>query len=59
MNAIEEITVLKVRKARILSEEPIVSDECLKQMEELQEVKLSNERKISELGQLYTKPVRR
>lgn len=58
MNAIEEITVLKVRKARILSEESIVSDECLKQLEELQEVKMSNERKISELGQLYTKPVR-
>lgn len=58
MNAIEEITVLKVRKARILSEEPIVSDECLKQLEELQEVKMLNERKISELGQLYTKPVR-
>lgn len=58
LDAIEEITVLKGKKARISTEEPILTDECLKQMEELQEVKLSNERKIGELGQLYSKPVR-
>ncbi|XP_055309300.1 augmin complex subunit dgt3 [Sitodiplosis mosellana] len=56
LDTIEEITVLKGRTTRIISEEPILADECLKQMEELQEVKLSNERKISELGQLYLKP---
>ncbi|XP_031636892.1 augmin complex subunit dgt3 [Contarinia nasturtii] len=56
LDAIEELTVLKGKKARLMAEEPIVADECLRKMEELQEVKLSNERKINELGQLYLKP---
>lgn len=49
--------MLKSQKDRFLSEEPIISNKCMRQIEELQEVKLSNERKINELGQLYTKPV--
>lgn len=57
MDAIEEITVLKGKKARILSEESLLGDECLRQMEEFQDIKLSNERKINDLGQLYSKPV--
>lgn len=59
LDTIEELTILKGRKARQFSEEPIVADNCLKQMEELQEVKMSNERKITELGQLYSKQVQR
>lgn len=57
IDAIEELTVLKVQKAKLLSEEPTVFDECLRQMEELQEAKLSNVRKITELNQIYSKPV--
>lgn len=58
MDAIEELTLLRSQKLRLLSEEPIVANDCLRQMEELQEVKLLNERKINELGQFYSKPVR-
>lgn len=57
LDAIEEITVLKGRKSRMCLEKPILANECLKLTEELQEAKLSNERKITELGQLYSKPV--
>lgn len=57
MDAIEDLTVLNGKNVQFLSEDPTVKDECLRLMEELQEVKLSNERKISELRQLYSKPV--
>lgn len=58
MDAIEELTVLKRKQVKLSSEEPIVANNCLKQMEELHEVKMLNERKINELEQLYSKPVR-
>lgn len=51
--------MLKGQKNKLLSDEPILTDECHKQLEELQEIRLSNERKINELGQLYSKSVRR
>lgn len=57
LDVVEELTVLKGQNARLSAEEPIVSNECLRQMEELQETKMSNERKINELAQLYLKPV--
>lgn len=58
LESIELLTVLKGQKNKLLSDEPIFTDECHKQMEELQKTRLSNERKISELGQLYSKSVR-
>lgn len=57
LEAMEDATALKVQKTRLISEEPVLSDKCLEQMVELQEVKMLNEHKINELDQLYTKPV--
>lgn len=57
MRVIGDLTDLKSKSTKLLSEEPTLGDECLRRMEELQDAKFSNERKINELGLLYSKPV--
>lgn len=57
LNVIEKSTTLKSEKSKLLSKEQSVTDECLKMVEEFQDIRLTNERKIGEIGQLYLKSV--
>lgn len=59
LEAIEKLTAWRGKKSKLLLEEQTVADECMERMHELKEIRLSNERKIRELGQLYSKPVRK